>query len=72
MNERNELGIILKRDVDLNDIPKLMRSLLTEMAREFPGQDLTVVAYTPTQPPRQIGVGHLNAATRDMTYTPAR
>lgn len=70
LNERNELGIILKRDVDLNDIPRLMRSLLTEMAKEFPGEDLTVVAYTPTEPPMQIGTGRLNAATREMTYTP--
>jgi len=71
MNERNEMGIILKRNVDLDDIPKLMRSLLTEMAKEFPGQDLTIVAYAPTEPPRQIGVGRLNARTREMTYTPA-
>jgi hypothetical protein len=70
LNEQNELGIILKRDVDLNDIPPLMRSLLTQMAKEFPGEDLTVIAYTPTEPPMQIGTGRLNAATREMTYTP--
>jgi hypothetical protein len=72
LNEQNELGIILNRDVDLNTIPALMRSLLTQMAREFPGQDLTVIAYAPSNPPMKIGTGQLNARTRDMTYTPAR
>ena len=72
LNERNELGVILQRDVDLKDIPKLMQSLLTQMAKEFPREDLTIIAYTPTEPPRKIGTAHLNAATRDMTYTPVR
>jgi len=70
INDQNELGIVLKRDVDLKDVPPLMRSLLTEMAKQFPGEDLTVIAYTPTNPPMQIGTGRLNAATREMTYTP--
>lgn len=70
LNAQNELGIILKRDVDLKTIPALMRSLLTQMAKEFPGEDLTVIAYTPTDPPMKIGTGHLNASTREMTYTP--
>ena len=32
----------------MNRIPDLMRMMLTEMAREFPGQDLTVLAYAPS------------------------
>jgi len=72
MNERNELGIILSRDVAMDDIPALMRSLLKQMAAEFPGENLTVVAYAPTDPPMAIGTGRLNAETRDMTYTPAQ
>jgi hypothetical protein len=71
INEHNELGLILDRSVELNKIPALMRTMLTQMAREFPGEDLTVLAYTPSNPPRKIGVAHLNARTRDMTYTPA-
>ncbi len=47
-----------------------MRAILTQMAREFPGQDLTVVAYAPTQPPAGIGTAHLDARTPQMTYTP--
>jgi hypothetical protein len=42
------------------------------MAKEFPGEDLTVVAYAPSEPPRKIGTAHLNARTRDMSYTPQR
>ena len=71
-NEQNELGLILSRSVELDKIPALMRSVLTQMARAFPGQDLTVLAYAPSNPPRKIGTGRLNARTRDMTYTPER
>ena len=72
MNERNELGIILSRNVAMDDIPTLMRSLLKQMAAEFPGENLTVVAYAPTEPPMVIGTGRLDASTREMTYTPAQ
>lgn len=72
MNERNELGIILSRNVSMEDIPALMRSLLKQMAAEFPGENLTVVAYAPTDPPMAIGTGRLDASTREMTYTPAQ
>ncbi len=70
LNEQNELGLILDRGVEMDRISDLMRSMLTEMSREFPGQDLTVVAYGPSEPPRKIGTARLNARTRDMTYTP--
>lgn len=70
LNENNELGLILDRSVEMNDVSGLMRSMLTEMAKEFPGQDLTVVAYAPSSPPMKIGTARLNARTRDMTYTP--
>ena len=71
-NEQNELGLILDRSVAMDKIPTLMRTILTQMAREFPGQDLTVLAYTPSQPPHKIGTAHLDARTRDMSYTPER
>jgi len=70
-NDRNDLGLILNRGVELDKIPALMRSMLTQMARAFPGQDLTVLAYSPSNPPRKIGTAQFNALTRDMTYTPA-
>jgi hypothetical protein len=71
-NEQNELGLILNRSVELDKIPALMRSILVQMARAFPGQDLTVFAYAPSNPPRKIATARLNARTRDMTYTPER
>jgi hypothetical protein len=70
LNEQNELGLILDRSVEMNKIPDLMRSMLTEMAREFPGQNLTVLAYAPSAPPQKIGTARFNARTRDMTFTP--
>jgi hypothetical protein len=70
LNENNELALILSRNVELDSIPALMRTMLVQMNQEFPGQDLTVVAYAPTQPPRRIGTGHFDASTRNMSYTP--
>jgi hypothetical protein len=72
LNEQNELGLVLDRTVEMDKIPALMRTMLGQMAREFPGQDLTVIAYTPSNPPRKIGTARLDARTRDMTYTPER
>jgi hypothetical protein len=69
-NEQNELGLILNRSVEMDKISALMRSMLVQMAREFPNQDLTILAYAPSKPPSKIGTARLNARTRDMTYTP--
>ena len=70
LNEQNELGLILDGNVGMDRIPDLMRMMLTEMAREFPNQDLTVLAYAPSNPPRKIGTAHLDARTRAMSYVP--
>ena len=70
LNQKNELGLILSRSVELDSIPRLMRATLAQMAAEFPGEDLTVIAYAPTEPPTRIGTAHLDARTRAMTYTP--
>jgi hypothetical protein len=71
LNEQNELGVILNRHVDMEAVRPLMRTLLTQMAKAFPGHNLTVIAYAPTQPPMPIGTARLHARTRQMTYTPA-
>jgi hypothetical protein len=70
LNEQNELGLILDRRVEMDKVPDLMRAMLKQMAGEFPGEDLTILAYAPSSPPAKIGTAHLNARTRDMTYTP--
>lgn len=72
LNEHDELGLVLDRSVETDKIPDLMRSILTEMAREFPGEDLTVIAYAPSAPPRKIGTARLNAQTKEMNYTPEK
>jgi len=71
LNEQNELGVILNRHVEMDAVRALMRTLLIQMAKAFPGRDLTVMAYAPTQPPQPIGTARLHARTRKMTYTPA-
>jgi hypothetical protein len=70
LNEQNELGLILDRSVELNRIPDLMRTMLTQMAGEFPSQDLTVIAYTPSNPPRKVGTAYLDSRTKQMNYVP--
>lgn len=72
MNEDNDLGVILDRRVQMSDVPKLLRALLAQVAREFPNENLDVIAYAPSQPPLKIGTVHLDARTREMTYTAAR
>jgi hypothetical protein len=72
LNEQNELGLILDRTVEMDKLPELMRTILSQMAREFPGQDLTILAYTPSNPPHKIGTARLDAQTREMNYTPAQ
>ena len=68
--QRQIAFLILDRSVEMNRIPDLMRTLLTQMAREFPEQDLTVVAYTPSSPPQKVGTGHLDSRTKEMNYLP--
>jgi hypothetical protein len=71
-NEQNELGLILSRSVPMNSIPALMRTMLAQMAHEFPRQDLTIIAYAASNPPLKIGTARLDARTRAMTYERAR
>ena len=71
LNQQNELGLILDRSVSLDSIPALMKTMLGQMAREFPGQNLEVTAYAPSNPPMKIGTGQLDARTGNMTYTKA-
>jgi hypothetical protein len=68
-NRQNELALILARGVEMDKIPVLMRSIVGQMAQEFPGQDLTAFAYVPTDPPQRIGTARFNARTRNFNYT---
>ena len=68
-NPQNELALILARGVEMDKIPVLMRSIVGQMAQEFPGQDLTAFAYVPSNPPHRIGTARFNARTRNFNYT---
>ena len=68
-NPQNELALILARGVEMDKIPLLMRSIVAQMAQEFPGQDLTAFAYVPSNPPHRIGTARFNARTRNFNYT---
>lgn len=70
INDKNELGLIISRQTQLDEVPKILKSMLVQMNQAFPGQDLNAIAYTPTNPPRTIGTAHLDIRTRDMTYQP--
>lgn len=72
MNQEDELGLILDRTVQMDEVPKLLQAMLAQMAKEFPNEDLNVHAYAPSNPPLKIGTAHLDARTRAITYTAAR
>ncbi len=72
LNEQNELGLVLNQSVAMDDIPALMRTMLAQMAKAFPQQDLTVVAYAPSNPPMKIGTATLDARSGDMKYVRAQ
>lgn len=71
LNDQNELGLILSRETNLEEVPKLLKAMIVEMDQSFPGQDHVAVAYAPTNPPREIGTARSNARTRDVTYQSA-
>ncbi len=41
VTDENELGVVLSSGVTLDQVPGLMRQIMTEMAQEFPRQDMT-------------------------------
>lgn len=72
MNDDGDLGVILRKSVQIDHIPPLMSDLLAQMAVEFPDQDLAVIAYTDSAPPLRLGTARLDARSGETTYEPAR
>jgi hypothetical protein len=60
LNGQNGLGLILDRSVEMNRIPELMRTLLTQIVGEFLDQNLTVSAYTLLNPSLKVRTVHLD------------
>lgn len=71
INDQNEVGLILSRKTNLDDVPKLLKSIILQMDQSFPGQTHLATAYAPTSPPRAIGTARSDARTRDISYQPA-
>lgn len=67
--KERELNLLLSRQVSDEEIPLLVKGLLGQLSREFPGEDLSVVAFKPTVPLREAGVARLNSRTGEITYT---
>lgn len=70
INEQSELGVVFNPAVEMDKLPDLMKTILEKMGQDFPDQDLTIVAYTPSDPPRKVGTGQRNAKTGENSYTP--
>ncbi|CAN5569694.1 hypothetical protein BH20VER3_BH20VER3_22680 [soil metagenome] len=63
LNERNQLGIVFSSDITDDQIPDLTRKVMEGMAKEFPKEDVSVVAYGASSPPHPVGAGHVASAT---------
>lgn len=70
LDDQNQLGVVLAADVAPEKVEGIMRTVLTEMAHDFPKEDVTVGVFQSANPPRKIGVAHLDGKTEEATYTP--
>ena len=66
--KENELNVLLSRFVKPEEIPTLVRGLLAELRKDFPGQDLGVIAFRPVVPLHEAGVGRVNGRTGEISY----
>lgn len=71
-NDQNEIGVVLTSRVPADQVPDLMRKVMTEMAQEFPKEDVTLAVYAASAPPNKIGTAHLDGQTGKTTYTPGK
>ena len=72
LNDQNELGIVLYSNVTPDKVPALVRTVMTEMAQEFPREDLSLTVYGASSPPHKIGTAHLDGQTGETTYSPEK
>ena len=72
LSDEGEVGVILFSSVTPDKVPALMRQVMTEMAQEFPREDVTLSVYVQPSPPRKIGIAHLDGQTGEVTYTPEK
>jgi hypothetical protein len=66
--EETELAIVLNPNLDLKDVPDVMRDVVTDLAHQFPGTTFVAVAYMPTNPPRRVCSARFDAQTGKATF----
>ena len=58
--KEHELNLLLSRFVTPEEIPILVKGLLVQLSHQFPGEDLSVVAFRPVVPLREAALARLN------------
>ena len=69
LTDEKQLGVVLYSTVKPEAVAGFMRWALTEMAHEFPGEDISVLVYMTATPPRKIGEARLDGKTGEISYT---
>ena len=72
LTEKNELGVVLYSRVTAEQVPAVMRKVMTAMVQEFPSQDVTIVVYGASAPPHRVGIAQLDGQTGQTRYTPGQ
>lgn len=70
LTEEKQLGVVLYATVKPEAVEDVIHQAMTEMARKFPGEDVSVLVYMTATPPRKIGVARLDGKAGAITYTP--
>jgi hypothetical protein len=66
--KENELNLLLSRFVTNEELPILVKGLLTQLSQQFPGENLSVVAYRPVVPLREAALARLDSRTGQVSY----
>ena len=69
---QSQLGVVLDPGVTPDKATALMKQVMTEMAREFPREDITLIVYESSTPLRKLGTARLDGKTGEVIYTPAQ
>ena len=72
LDGQNQLGVVLFSSVTPDKVPDLMRTIMTEMAKEFPKANVSLNVFASATPPRKMGTAHLNGQTGEVTYVPEK
>ena len=71
LTDEKQIGVVLYSTVKPEAVPGFMRWTLTEMAHEFPGEDVSILVFMTATPPQKIGEARLDGKTGEISYTAA-